>query len=46
MNLGNAYEGILLDKPPVPCVALRYGGDSVEMDISEMKENVNNCIIS
>ena len=32
-NLGVAYEGIPLDKPLVPCVILRYQGDSVELTI-------------
>ena len=31
VNLGVAYEGIPLDKPFVPCVFLRYEGDSVEL---------------
>ena len=38
-NLGVAYEGIPLDKPLVPCVLLWHGGDSVELDTSEVKEN-------
>ena len=29
VNLGVAYNGILLDKPLVPCVVLYYRGDSV-----------------
>ena len=33
VNLGIAYEGIPFDKPLVPCVILRYGGDSVELVI-------------
>ena len=33
VNLGVAYEGIPLDKPLVPCVLLRYEGDSVELVI-------------
>lgn len=44
VNLGAAYEGISLDRPLVPCVLLVYEGDSVEFDISEAKENVNNFI--
>ena len=42
VNLGVAYEGIPLDKPLVPCVLL--GGDSVELDFSEVKENVDSSI--
>ena len=33
VNLGVAYEGIPLDKPLVPCVLLKYQGDSVELII-------------
>ena len=33
VNLGVAYEGILLDKPLVPCVFLGWKGDSVELVI-------------
>ena len=33
VNLGVAYEEIPLDKPLVPCVLLRYKGDSVELII-------------
>ena len=40
VNLGVAYEGIPLDKPLVPCVLLKYEGDSVELDTSEVKETV------
>ena len=40
VNLGVAYEGIPLDKPLVPCVILKYKGDSVELDTSEVKETV------
>ena len=40
VNLGIAYEGIPLDKPLVPCVILKYEGDSVEHDTSEVKETV------
>ena len=46
VNLGVAYEGIPLDKPLVPCVILGFKGDSVELDISEVKENDSSCIIS
>ena len=31
MNLGDAFEGIPLDKPLLPCVVLVYEGDSVEL---------------
>ena len=31
VNLGVAYEGIPLDKPLVPCVILRWEGDSVKL---------------
>ena len=41
VNLGAAYEGIPLDKPLVPCVRFRNGGDCVELDASEVSENVN-----
>ena len=40
VNLGVAYEGIPLDKPLVPCVFLYCGNDSVELDLSEPKENL------
>ena len=40
VNFGVAYEGIPLDKPLVPCVLLGYGGYSVELDTSEVKETV------
>ena len=43
-NLGVAYEGIPLDKPLVPCVILGYKGDSVELDTSEVKENLDSSI--
>ena len=33
VNLGVAYDGIPLDKHLVPCVILRYEGDSVELII-------------
>ena len=49
VNLGVAFDGIPLDKPLVPCVVLEYEGDSVELDTSEVKENVNSsitCLIS
>ena len=41
VNYGVAYEGIPLDKPLVPCVLLRYFGDSVELDTSDVKEKLN-----
>ena len=44
INLGVAYEGIPLDKPLVPCVLLSNIGDSVELDLSEVKENVNSAV--
>ena len=44
VNLGVAYEGIPLDKPLVPCVALEHKGDSVELNTSEVKENVDSSI--
>ena len=44
VNLGVAYEGIPLDKPLVPCVILWNEGDSVELDTSEVRENVNSSI--
>ena len=33
VNLGVAYEGVPLDNPLVPCVVLKYEGDSVELVI-------------
>ena len=44
VNLGTAYEGIPLNKPLVPCVLLDYEDDSVELDVSEVKENVDSSI--
>ena len=44
VNLGVGYKGIPLDKPLVPCVILRWRGDSVELDMSEVKENVDSSI--
>ena len=44
VNHGAAYEGILLDKPLVPCILLRNEGDSIELDTSEVKENVDASI--
>ena len=40
VNLGVAYKGIPLDKPLVPCVILLNEGDSIELNTSEVKENV------
>ena len=45
MNLGVAYEGIPLDKPLIPCVILKEEGDSVELDISEVKETIVDSFI-
>ena len=39
VNLGVVFEGIPLDKPLVPCVVLYIGGDSVELDTTEVKES-------
>ena len=44
VNLGVAFEGIPLDKPLMPCVLLWYKGDSVELDTSEVKENVDSSL--
>ena len=44
MNCGAAYEGIPLNKPLVPCVILFLYGDSVELDTSEVRENVDSSI--
>ena len=44
VNLGVAYDGIPLDKPLLPCVLLGVKGDSVELVLSEVKENVNPSI--
>ena len=44
MNLGAAYEGIPLDKPLVPCVIHGNGGDSIELDTSEVTENFDSSI--
>ena len=41
VNLGAAYVGIPLDRPLVPCVRFRNEGDCVELDVSEVTENVN-----
>ena len=41
VNLGVAYEKIPLDKPLVPCVLLENEGDSIELDTTEVKENVD-----
>ena len=44
VNLGVAYEGIPLGKPLVPCVIICHKGDSIELDTSEVKENVDSSI--
>ena len=44
VNFGVAFNSIPLDKPLVPCVLLRHGSDSVELDTTEVKENVNRSI--
>ena len=44
INLGVAYEGFPLDKPLVPCVLLYHNGDSIELDTSEVKENMDSSI--
>ena len=46
VNLGVAYSGIPLDKPLVPCVSFRFKGDCVELDTSEVKENIMDSSIS
>lgn len=37
VDLGVAFEGIPLDKPLAPCIILFHEGDSVELDLSEVK---------
>ena len=44
VNLGVAFNGIPLDKPLVPCVLLKHNGSFIELDTSEVKENVNRSI--
>ena len=44
VNFGVAYDAIPLDKPLVPCVILYREGDSVELDTTEVKENVSSSI--
>ena len=44
VNHGIAYSGIPLDKPFVPCVILRNKDDSIEIDTTEVKENVDGSI--
>ena len=44
VNYGIAYEGIPLDKPLIPYVLLRHQGDSVELDLSEVRENMDSSI--
>ena len=46
VNLGVAYEGILLDKPLVPCVLLENFGDSVELEPFGLKEKVVDTSLS
>ena len=38
INYGIAFERIPLDKPLVPCVILKNDGDSVELDLTMVKE--------
>ena len=45
VNLGVAYERIPLDKPLVPCVLLKEGNDSVELDIFQVKETTLDTLI-
>lgn len=40
VNLGVAYEGTPIGKPPVPCVVLQCKDDSDEIIPSEVKEAV------
>ena len=44
VNFGVAFDGIPLDKPLVPCALLEIQHDSVELDLSEVKENVDSSI--
>ena len=46
MDLGVSYKGIPLDKPLVPCVLLKYKGDSVEIKSARMKRNAVDSSIS
>ena len=41
VNLGVAFDGIPLDKPLVPCVYLEDKNDAIELDLSEVKENLD-----
>ena len=41
VNFGVAYEGIPLNNPLVPCVLMLLEGDYLELDLSEVKENVS-----
>ena len=43
VNMGVAFEGIPLDKPLMPCVYMG-GGDSIELDLNEVKENVDSAV--
>ena len=44
VNLGVALNGIPLDKPLVPCVIMKFKGDSVELDTSDVREKVSETI--
>ena len=46
VSLGVAYEGVPLDKPLVPCVIFYSAGDSVKLELSEVKEKRPNSAIS
>ena len=41
VNLGVAFEGIPLDRPLVPCVLMCNENDSVELDMSEVRDNID-----
>ncbi len=44
INLGVAFEGIPLDEPLVPCVLLGSEDDSIILDTSEVKADINSSI--
>ena len=44
VNYGVAYERIPRDKPLVPCVMLHHEGDSAELDVTDVRENVDSSI--
>lgn len=44
VNLGVAFEGIPLDKPLVHCAILYWKDDSIELDTSNVKENVDRSV--